>query len=180
MSGKNQSYIKVLVAILAAILLIVFSGITESTDRYFEDIYSVIAGERSPDSSIVIIHISKSDLDRIGPWPIKRSYYALLIKNLTKQKVNKIGLEVFLSSRLVIQSIYDKLLKNEIERSGRVVLSSLVGRIIEYSGKFHSDSLSYPSPKLLNEIFLTGHLNYIPDNGIVIPLLIDNRGELEK
>ena len=180
MSGKNQSYIKVLVAILAAILLIVFSGITESTDRYFEDIYSVIAGERSPDSSIVIIHISKSDLDRIGPWPIKRSYYALLIKNLTKQKVNKIGLEVFLSSRLVIQSIYDKLLKNEIERSGRVVLSSLVGRIIEYSGKFHSDSLSYPSPKLLNENFLTGHLNYIPDNGIIIPLLIDNRGELEK
>jgi len=180
LSGKNQSYIKVLIAILAAIVLIVFSGITESTDRYFEDIYSVIAGERSPDSNIVIIHISKSDLDRIGPWPIKRSYYALLIKNLTKQKVNKIGLEVFLSSRLVIQSIYDKLLKDEIERSGRVVLSSLVGGIIENRGKFYSDSLSYPSPKLLNENFLTGHLNYIPANGIVIPLLIDNRGELEK
>ncbi|MCZ6703636.1 MAG: sigma 54-interacting transcriptional regulator [Ignavibacteria bacterium] len=180
MSGKNQPYIKVLIAILAAILLIVFSGITESADRYFGDFYSVIAGERSPDPKIVIIHISKSDLDRIGPWPIKRSYYALLIKNLTKQKVNKIGLEVFLSSRLVIQSIYDKVLKNEIERSGRVVLSSLVGRIVEYDGKFYSDSLSYPSPKLLNEIFLTGHLNYIPDNGIIVPLLIDNRGEPEK
>jgi transcriptional regulator with GAF, ATPase, and Fis domain/CHASE2 domain-containing sensor protein len=180
LSGKNQLYIKVLITILTAILLIVFSGITESTDRKVEDTFSIIAGERSPDTNIVIIHISGSDIDKIGPWPIKRSYYALLINSLTKQNVSKIGLEVFLSSRLITQTIYDKLLKNEIEKSGKVVLSSLAGRITEYEGKFFTDSLSYPSPKLLNNKFLTGHLNFLRKVGITIPLVVDNRGELEK
>ena len=180
MTEKKQLYIKVIFVILVTIILLSFKGFTESTDRYFEDIYSVIAGERSPDSNIVIIHISKSDLDRIGPWPIKRSYYALLIKNLNKQNVSKIGLEIFLSSRLITQTLYDKLLKNEIEKSGRVVLSSLAGNVIESNGKFYTDSLSYPSPKLLNQSFLTGHLNYLRENGIAIPLVIDNRGDFEK
>ncbi|MGB5895540.1 MAG: sigma 54-interacting transcriptional regulator [Ignavibacteriaceae bacterium] len=180
MTEKKQLYIKIIFVILVTIILFLFQGITESTDRYFEDFYSVIAGERSPDSNIVIIHISKSDLDRIGPWPIKRSYYALLINNLKKQNVSKIGLEVFLSSRLITQTIYDKLLKNEIEKSGRVVLSSLAGNVSELNGKFYTDSLSYPSPKLLNQSFLTGHLNYLRENGIAIPLVIDNRGDFEK
>jgi transcriptional regulator with GAF, ATPase, and Fis domain/CHASE2 domain-containing sensor protein len=180
LTEKKQLYIKVIFVILVAIILLSFKGFTESTDRYFEDFYSVIAGERFPDSNIVIIHISKSDIDRIGPWPIKRSYYALLIKNLKEQNVSKVGLEVFLSSRLIIQTVYDKLLKNEIEKSGRVVLSSLAGNVVESNGKFYTDSLSYPSPKLLNQSFLTGHLNYLRDNGITIPLVIDNRGDLEK
>jgi DNA-binding NtrC family response regulator/CHASE2 domain-containing sensor protein len=180
LTEKKQLYIKVIFVILVTIILLSFKGFTESTDKYFEDFYSVFAGERSPDSNIVIIHISKSDLDRIGPWPIKRSYYALLIKNLTKQNVSKIGLEVFLSSRLITQTIYDKLLKNEIEKSGRVILSSLAGSVIKSNGIFYTDSLSYPSPKLLNQSFLTGHLNYLRENGILIPLVIDNRGDFEK
>ncbi len=180
MTEKKQLYIKVILVILVTIILLSFKGFTESTDRYFENIYSVIAGERFPDSNIVIIHISKSDLNGIGPWPIKRSYYALLIKNLNKQNVSKIGLEIFLSSRLITQTLYDKLLKNEIEKSGRVVLSSLAGNVIESNGKFYTDSLSYPSPKLLNQSFLTGHLNYLRENGIAIPLVINNRGDFEK
>lgn len=180
MTEKNQLYIKVIFVILVTIILLSFKGFTERTDRYFENFYSVIAGERSPDSNIVIIHISRSDLDRIGPWPIKRSYYALLIKNLTKQNVSKVGLEVFLSSRLITQTIYDKLLKSEIEKFGSIVLSSLAGNVVESSEKFYTDSLSYPSPKLLNQSFLTGHLNYLRENGIVIPLVIDNRGNFEK
>jgi transcriptional regulator with GAF, ATPase, and Fis domain/CHASE2 domain-containing sensor protein len=180
LTEKKQLYIKVIFVILVTIILLLFKGFAESTDRYFEGFYSVIAGERFPDSNIVIIHISKSDLDRIGPWPIKRSYYALLIKNLNNQKVSKIGLEVFLSSRLITQTIYDKLLKNEIEKSGKVVLSSLAGSVIESNGIFYTDSLSYPSPKLLNPNFLTGHLNYLRENGISIPLVINNRGIFEK
>ena len=180
MTEKKHFYIKLIFVILVTIVLLSFEGLRESTDRYFEDFYSVIAGERSPDSNIVIIHISESDLDRIGPWPIKRSYYALLIKNLAKQNVSKVGLEVFLSSRLITQTIYDKLLKNEIEKSGGVVLSSLAGNVTDLNSKYYTDSLSYPSPKLLNQSFLTGHLNYLRENGTLIPLVIDNRGDFEK
>jgi transcriptional regulator with GAF, ATPase, and Fis domain len=158
----------------------VLHGFTKNADRIFENIYSLIAGEKVPDTNIVIIHISESDLERIGPWPIKRSYYALLIKELTKQNVNKIGLEVFLSSRMVTQTIYDKVLRNEIAKSGKVVLSSVAGMITETNNKFFTDSLSFPSPKLLDNSFLSGHLNYISDAGIKIPLTVDSRGEIEK
>ncbi|GBD86315.1 transcriptional regulatory protein ZraR [bacterium BMS3Abin03] len=178
---KNKKLIvKFLLVVIAALILLLFPGLRRGTDKTVENVYSIIAGERQPDTNIVIIHISASDLESIGPWPIKRSYYALLIKNLTAQNVKKIGLEVFLSSRMVTQSIYDKLLKNEIERSGKVVLSSLAGRITKANNKFYTDSLSYPSPKLLNKDFLTGHLNYLKNNGIEIPLVIDNHGLLEK
>ncbi len=162
------------------LILYVLPGVVGKINNSVENIYSHIGGERTPDTNIVIIHISKSDLDRIGPWPIKRSFYALLIRKLTEQKVRKIGLEVFLSSKLVTQSVYDRLLKNEIEKSGKVVLSSLAGRIKEVEGNYFIDSLSYPSPKLLNPAFLTGHINYIKKDGIEIPLILNNNDETEK
>jgi CHASE2 domain-containing sensor protein len=180
LTSRNKILAKVILVVLVSILLLLFSGFSNNADSAFENIYTFIAGEKSPDTNIVIIHISESDLERIGPWPIKRSYYALLIKELTKQNVNKIGLEVFLSSRMVTQTIYDKLLRNEIAKSGKVVLSSVVGKITESKDKFFTDSLSYPSPKLLDNSFLSGHLNYITDAGIKIPLIIDSRGELER
>ncbi|UCH65826.1 MAG: sigma 54-interacting transcriptional regulator, partial [Ignavibacterium sp.] len=180
MTNKNKILVKVILVVLVAILLLLFGSFTKNADRTFENIYSFIAGEKSPDTNIVIIHISESDLERIGPWPIKRSYYALLIKELTKLKVNKIGLEVFLSSRMVTQTIYDKLLRSEIAKSGKVVLSSVAGKITEAGNNFFTDSLSYPSPKLLDNSFLSGHLNYLTDDGIKIPMSVDNRGEIEK
>ena len=180
MSDRNKLYIKIVSVILVSLLLILFNGITQITNRSVENVYSKITTSKIPDTNIVIINISQTDLESIGPWPIKRSYYALLIKELTKLDVRKIGLEVFLSSRLVTQSIYDRLLRNEIAKSGKVVLGSLAGKIIESNNKFYTDSLSYPTPKLLNEDFFTGHLNYIRNNDIEIPAIVDNRGELEK
>ncbi|MGD8307340.1 MAG: sigma 54-interacting transcriptional regulator, partial [Ignavibacteria bacterium] len=180
MNKRSFIYFKLSFLLLVILILYVLPGVVGKINNSVENIYSHISGERTPDTNIVIIHISKSDLDRIGPWPIKRSFYALLIRKLTEQKVRKIGLEVFLSSRLVTQSVYDRLLKNEIENSSKVVLSSLAGRIKEVEGNYFIDSLSYPSPKLLNPAFTTGHINYIKKDGIVIPLILNNNSESEK
>ncbi len=180
MHGKSKLILKIFLLFIACLMLLLFKDFESSINRSVEEIYSLVSGEDKPDTNIVIIHISAEDIERVGPWPIKRSYYALLINSLTKQDVNKIGIEVFLSSRLVIQTIYDKLLQNEIEKSGRVVLSSLAGRIIKHADNFYTDSLSYPSPKLLNESFSTGHLNYIIEDGIVIPFEVINQAITEE
>ena len=180
MFDRNKLYVKIFLVVLVSFLLFLLKGITRTTDKTVENFYSRIGFEKAPDTNIVVINISQSDLESIGPWPIKRSYYALLIKELTKLDVKKIGLEVFLSSRLVTQSVYDRLLRNEIKKSGKVVLGSLAGKIIESNDKFYTDSLSYPTPKLINEKFLTGHLNYIRNDDIEIPTVVDNRGELEE
>ena len=173
MTEKNKLLIKLVTVLLVVLALVAFRNPARSINKSIENVYSQIKGEVEPDTNIIIIHISANDIDRIGPWPIKRSYYALLINGLTKQQVRTIGLEIFLSSRFVTQSIYEDLLKNEILKSGRVVLSSKAGKLIEIGGQFYTDSLSYPSPKLLDENIATGHLNYQLIDELIIPTEIN-------
>lgn len=157
-----------------------FQGLRKSTDGEIGNIITKAKGETNPDTNIIILHFSEEDISRIGPWPIRRNYYALLINQLTKIGVKKIGLEIFLSSRLVTQSVYDNLLINEIEKSGKVVLSCVAGKITEWNGDFFTDSLSYPSPKLLNEDIPTGHINFIKDEHYEVPISLKHDKITEK
>ncbi|MEJ2102950.1 MAG: sigma 54-interacting transcriptional regulator [Ignavibacteriaceae bacterium] len=177
---KKKLLIQASIIILVSIFLLIFSDARKSADKEVETIFVQVRGEIIPDTNIILIHFTADDIARIGPWPIKRNYYALLINQLTRLGVKKIGLEIFLSSRFVTQSVYDNLLKKEIEKSGKVVLSSLAGRIIEHNNNFYTDSLSFPSPKLLDENLLTGHINFISDYDFEIPLILINDGIREK
>ena len=182
LSGKlfGISYIKIIALLIAFLFLIVFSGFSKFLDKQAETFLSKLGGESTPDSNIVIINISENDIATVGPWPIKRSYYALLIKSLSDLKVKSIGLEVFLSARFVTQSMYDNLLTKEIGKAGNVVLGSTAGSINLSNSVYVTDSLSYPSSKLLNEKLKTGHLNFLDDGTIKIPLVIKTRQETEK
>ncbi len=172
---NNKAFlIRSAVLVLTTLSLFIFPEFRKNTDGEIEKFFIKTRGEISPDTNIILIHFSADDIARIGPWPIKRNYYALLINQLTSLGVNKIGLEVFLSSRLVTQSVYDNLLLKEIEKSGKVVLSCVAGNIVEKNNQFITDSLSYPSPKLLNEDLQTGHINFIKDVNIQIPLTLRN------
>lgn len=161
-------------------MLFLVPDFRKSIDNEIENLFIKTRGQLEPDTNIIIIHFSENDIARIGPWPIKRNYYALLINQLTHLGVKKIGLEVFLSSRLVTQSVYDNLLMKEIEKSGKVILSCIAGSIVEKNNLFVTDSLSYPSPKLLNEKLLTGHINYLKEDRYEIPLNIRQNEVYEK
>lgn len=172
---NNKAFlIRLAILVLTFLSLFIFSDFRKNIDGEIENFFIKTRGEISPDTNIIIIHFSEDDIARIGPWPIKRNYYALLINQLTSLGVNTIGLEIFLSSRLVTQSVYDNLLMKEIEKSGKVVLSCVAGSIVEKNNQFITDSLSYPSPKLLNENLQTGHINFIEEYNIQIPLTLRN------
>ena len=177
---KKKNYVRIAGIAAALLLLLSIPSLNESLNRSFAKVYSYTRGQLNPDTNIVIINISESDINSLGHWPIKRSYYALLINSLTKYKVKAIGLEIFLSPRFVTQTLYDNLLTTEIKKAGNVVLGSIVGDIYFIDGKYITDSLSYPSPKLLDDNFKTGHLNYFNKNGIKIPLVIHHNGISEK
>jgi transcriptional regulator with GAF, ATPase, and Fis domain/CHASE2 domain-containing sensor protein len=172
--------IKAAVIVLVFVLLLFATGSFIVIDNNLTKLFYKTGGEAKPDTNIVIIHITESDIESIGPWPVKRSFYALLINSLNELKVSKIGLEVFLSARFAAQAVYDNLLTREIEKAGNVVLSSVAGNVSEWKDYYLSDSLSYPSPKLLNESLITGHLNYLDEKGIKIPLTIKTANETEK
>ena len=111
------------IELIAVILLFLLSllGLFNPFNRFIENTFTKLTGQRSLDSRIIIIHINDADIEKLGGWPLKRSYYALLIDKLTKLAVSKIGIEVLLSNNAAIQSIYNDLLNEEIKRSGRVV-----------------------------------------------------------
>lgn len=171
--------LKILVGLVITLLLIIFNPLSKSFDSNISSMFTAITGERQPDSSIVIIDINSADIEQLGPWPIKRSYYALLINNLRNYDVKKIGIEVFLSAKFVSQAIYDNLLEREIKKTNNVVLSSLAGNIALNNRDYFTDSLSFPSPKLIDESVRTGHINYLNDSGVEIPLVIKNQNQNE-
>jgi transcriptional regulator with PAS, ATPase and Fis domain/CHASE2 domain-containing sensor protein len=177
---KNKTAVKSLIVLLSFVILFLFRDFFVPLNLYTEKIFFKVKGEVKPDSNIILIHISESDLENIGPWPIKRSYYALLINQLTSNGVKSIGLEVFLSAKFISQTVYDNLLTNEIIKSNHVILSSVSGNIQFNDKIFISDSLSYPSPKLLDDYIKTGHINYIQDPTNKIPLELKTNGSIEK
>ena len=177
---NRNTIIKISVVLVTIAILFSFRVIPNTFDSFLNSTFSKITGERLPDSSIVIIHITSEDIEQLGPWPLKRSYYALLINNLSSYNVKKIGLEVFLSAKFASQAIYDNVLQKEISKSDNVVFSSLAGSLVENNDYFFTDSLSYPSPKLINEQIPTGHINFIRNYGIEIPLEISNQSTKEK
>jgi transcriptional regulator with GAF, ATPase, and Fis domain/CHASE2 domain-containing sensor protein len=168
----NQRLIKILITVLIGSALIIFYSLFRNFDLSIYNSFNMIAGERQPDSSIIIIHLTENDLEQIGPWPIKRSYYALLLQNLNQLKVKKVGVEIFVSAKFASQSVYDRVLQNELEKFDNITLSSVAGVITENNDQYSTDSLSFPSPKLLNETINSGHTNFIREYGIVIPLNI--------
>ncbi len=169
---KNKHTVKIFLFVVALAFLFFFPGAGKSLDENLENVFAFTRGQIQPDTNIVLIDITSSDIDNLGNWPLKRSYYALLINSLTNYHVKKIGLEVFLSAKFVTQTLYDNLVTKEIENSGRVILSSVAGNVYQDKDKFYTDSLSYPSPKLIDEKIPTGHLNYFSNYGVEIPLEI--------
>jgi DNA-binding NtrC family response regulator/CHASE2 domain-containing sensor protein len=178
--SQSKIIIKILLLIVMVSSLFIFAGFNNSINDEVEKVFVSIKSEAKPDNGIILITITGNDISKLGPWPLKRSYYALLVKSLSDLKVKKIGLEIFLSSKFSSQAIYDNLLTREINKSGKVVLGSVAGQINLKNEKFVTDSLSLPSPKLINESITTGHLNFIQDDGIYIPLEIIGFDRIEK
>ncbi|MEG8946131.1 sigma 54-interacting transcriptional regulator [Rosettibacter firmus] len=167
-----EHHLRKLVIVLGILLVVIISSVSNWINYTTENLFRIFAGEKNVDSSIVIIHIDNNDIEQLGGWPLKRSYYALLINKLTQFNVKKIGLEVLLSDKLAFQSIYDDLLKEELLKSNKVVLSSIITNKNKEGEYFGKDTLIYSNPKNDLPQLSSGHLNYILKNGIFVPSVI--------
>jgi len=174
-----EKRIRLLAVITGLVFITLLSSLRDNLNSQVENFMRLLSGRKNTDSSIVIIHINNNDIERLGGWPIKRSYYALLINELTKFNVKKIGIEVLLSNNLAVQSIYNDLLKEELLKSGKVVLSSIVTNQSKTGEFYERDTLIYSQPKIDLPQLLSGHLNYIVKDGIYVPseIYINNKRE---
>jgi DNA-binding NtrC family response regulator/CHASE2 domain-containing sensor protein len=167
---RYKFYLKIIILLLSFLGLYFAKGIGDYTNEKIESLFYLIGGERPPDSNIVIIHITEEDLQKLGAWPLKRSYYALLINQLTQLNAKKIGLEIFISGKVASQSVYNKLLDSEIKNSGKVILASTAEG---YNKNYNDGKILFPEPKTEIKNIRTGHINFIEDGGLFIPLRIN-------
>ena len=155
----------------SALLLTLFPSLGNNINTNLFGVIRDISGEGEADTNIVLINITEEDIENFGGWPLKRSYYALLIKTLSEFNPGSIGLEVFLSNKSSSQSVYNSLLIEEIKKSRRVVLSSILNNISMENGEISTDSVTRPF--LADTVhFNTGHISYLDLDGYYIPMKV--------
>ncbi len=169
---NKRFVIKTIVVLTVFVLTIFFTGLSNSSNSICENIFKNIRGQVLPDTNIVLINISGNDIAQLGGWPLKRSYYALLINELNKCGVKKIGIEVFFSGRNSIQTMYDNLLISQIKSADNVILSSVPGNIFFKNSIWQTDAIDFPSLKEIDPSLITGHLGLL--EGGKIPLQVHN------
>ncbi len=170
---RNKRFIIKTIIVLPIFIFTIFSpGLSDSSNAFIENVFKNIRGEVATDSNVVIIDISGNDIAQLGGWPLKRSYYALLINELNKYGVKKIGIEVFFSGKNSIQTMYDNLLVSQIRSAGNVVLSSVPGDIYTMNDKSLTDGIEFPSLKVIDSSIVTGHLGLLNEERM--PLLVNS------
>ncbi len=178
-SMSKKQIVLFIISIVIICLIYIFTSLSLGFNTSVHKIFANIKGEEQPDSNIILVHINSNDIEILGDWPLKRSYYALLINNLTKLNVKKIGLEIFLSEKITSQNIYNNVLNSVIENSNKVVLASLTEDLKIKEGRFVSSGILYPSPKKTIKEAITGHINFIEEEGIIIPGKINSNESWE-
>lgn len=176
----KKQIVNATIAILIICVIYLFPVLSSGINSGLQKTFALLNGEEQPDTNIILIHITANDINNLGDWPLKRSYYALLINNLTKLNVEKIGIEIFLSKKITSQNIYNEVLNNSIKSSGKVVLASIADQIIYRNGKFNATGILYPSPKQEFSRISTGHINFIDHEGIKIPMNIISHNLTER
>ena len=169
---NKQFVIKTFIVLAVFVLTIFYAGLSDSSNSICKNIFKNIRGEVLPDTNVVLITISGNDIAQLGGWPLKRSYYALLINELNKYRVKKIGIEVFFSGRNSIQTMYDHLFISQIKSADNVVLSSVPGNIYIKNDAYQSDAIEFPSLKEIDSSLVTGHIGLLPDG--IIPVQVNN------
>lgn len=136
-----------------------------------------LRGTFPPDSSILITYIDDNAVRAIG-WPLKRNFYALLLKTLTDLHVRAVGVEVMFEDANVEYPEYDELLAGVIRSSGAVVLPAYfdgldregisapdsVSAQFVYPGvrgpALRGKNIHLPISSLLSQSAGVGHLNF--------------------
>lgn len=166
-------------AAVLLLLLLTFGAVTAGVNGFLKKTIYDAAGGEEPDSSIILIHIDDYDIEQLQ-WPLKRNYYALLIDRLRSYDVSVIGFEIFLSGKSDFQSVYDELLMQKIQEVERIVLGSQGNGIVPGVDSYVADTLLYPQPKNLDSSIATGHLNYLENGSISIPVELFTGEHTEK
>ncbi|MEN8194380.1 MAG: sigma 54-interacting transcriptional regulator, partial [Bacteroidota bacterium] len=165
----NKNIIRIGILIITFLFILLFKDVNDKINSNVESAFYSLNSSSLPDTNIVLIKITQSDIEKLGGWPLKRSYYALLLNKLLDLNAAKIGLEIFLSTSNRTQNIYNDLILNELKKNDKITLSCYANSIENEAGQFYTDSIIYPLSESEFKIINIGHVNYLEFDDIYIP-----------
>ena len=78
--------------------------------------------KRPPHPDIVVVAIDERSIAAIGRWPWRRALHAELLRQISLQEPQAIGMDILFTEEDTVNPVDDTLLANAIRSSGRVVL----------------------------------------------------------
>jgi len=134
-------------------------------------------GEHATDTSVVILYLGNDDIADLGDLPLKRSYYALLVKALSEMGAKAVGFDIAFTERNTQFPEYDRLLASVVRASGKTVLSAYFRSLGELENGWRTgDRPDLPFPALLEGAAGVGHTNLTVD--LNIPTYIRDNKQL--
>jgi transcriptional regulator with GAF, ATPase, and Fis domain/CHASE2 domain-containing sensor protein len=184
-----------------AVLIVVFillSSPISTLENQTLDVKFRLRGETCIDTNVVVILLEGDDIDALGGWPLKRSYYALLINALDNLGAKVIGMDIFFEEPNALYAESDSLLVRMVSRKKNVVLASYFQEIgIENESPSRNDTvggnlgikidvptsvqsariLHLPYPAIQHMAAGLGQTN-LPDESIIrnVPIVVQSGG----
>ena len=119
-NNDKARFVCLVLVFIAAVLFFESTGLLEGINNYCYNLAFRLRGERNHDNRIIIAAIDEKTLAKLGRWPIRRSYYADLLKYFNQAAV--VGMNIILSE----SSQDDTQLSDAITRHGKVVLPTYI------------------------------------------------------
>ncbi len=131
-----------MLALASTLLALVVSPILAPVEEIITSMKYRVRGEQRADTNIVIVYLDNDAINGLGGYPVRRSFYALMINALSELKAKVIGIDVVFENPSFEYPEYDQLLAHVVHSSQRVVLSS------------YFDSLGRTAPEVSKQIEL--------------------------
>jgi transcriptional regulator with GAF, ATPase, and Fis domain/CHASE2 domain-containing sensor protein len=113
-----------------------------------------IRGARRADTNVVVVYIDQEALRSLH-WPVRRNFYALVLKALDDIHVRAVGIEAFFEEPNAEYPEYDDLLARMCARAGNVVLTSYFDTVAGPNALQARDSLPpgiFDFPAVLDDV----------------------------
>lgn len=121
-SGAMISVKKIAIPVFCLLTLFGFEylGFLSGMNNYFYDLAFRLRGPEKPPPSIVIVAIDEETLAKLGPWPLKRRYYAAALEKMKAADV--VGFDIVMADA----SPDDPILAKALKQRGASVLPIII------------------------------------------------------
>ncbi len=170
-----------LIVSIASILLVCsYSRCLDNYELELLDRRFVLRGQQKTTGEIALVEIGDDTVEKLGQWPLARSYYAMMVKALSSAGAKAVIFDIIFAD----ESAHDAQLEKSIKEAGNIYLP-MVFYIDEEGARSRVVSARGVSASLLPALKLAakgaGHINIVPDiDGKYrrVPLYIEYNGKL--